>query len=387
VSSPRPHWRITVDTPSTPRMAVAGDAVVVPSFGPGRSDMLACYALDDGALRWQVPLDDFMLADAVSGVELVADADGDAVYLAQGIKVAAFAVATGALRWVVKVPPTEPFESFTLAGPPVVAGKRLLLRSRRSRLVAVERKDGALAWATDDREAASDVLVAGDVAVTRTMGAPELRAYARADGSLRWRRPGGAPVALVRGPGTDDDAPYLLVDGRFAMALDPASGDVRWQVPVDGPARAAVLGDVVVLADDGSVRGLDAGSGASRWLLDGRGPALVAPLDGVTALVVRASASSVVDVGSGKARDHAGHRVHEQDRVLDARFGAVALTVDNGIGRLGSLDSGGGLRDQLIAATTAKPGDPAPHGVLEAIVVAGGAVTLDTAHELCRYVA
>jgi len=129
----------------------------------------------------------------------------------------------------------------------------------------------------------------------------------------------------------------------------------------------------VVLADDGSVRGLDAATGAPRWVLAGRGPALVAPLDGTTALVVRATATSVVDAATGKQRDHAGHRVQEHDRVLDARTGGAIVTTDGGVARLCTLDVGGGLREQLLGEDTAGPGAPAAHGLLQAIVTADGA--------------
>ena len=384
MSAPRPRWRLRVQVPASPRIAAGGDAVLVPGFGRARRDVLACHALADGASRWEVALDDFILASALAGVELAADPDGDAVYLAQDATVACFAIATGAKRWAVRVPADPPFESFTLAGPPVIAGRRLLLRSRRSRLVALERRDGALAWAADGPPAA-DVLVVGDVAISRSMGPGEVRAHDRATGAARWTRSGVEPIALVAGSGLDDDRTYLVTDGRGVVALDASTGDPRWQTPVSGAARAAQVGSVVILADDGSVRGLDAASGAARWVLPGRGPALVAPLDGATVVVVRGAATSVLDAATGKGRDHGGLRVEAHDRVLDARGGAVALTADGGLAHLLALEASGGLRVQVIGEATARPGAPAPHGVLQAIAFAGGAVTIDTAHELCRF--
>ena len=386
MSRPRPLWQRTLQTPPSSRIAVAGDGVLATCYGPGRTDTLACFALADGEPRWQVTLDDFILADGLSGVELVTDRDGDAAYLVQDATVAAFAATTGERRWVVRVPDAPPFESFTIAGPPVVAGTRLLLRSRRSRLVALDRRDGALRFASEDREPAADVVALGGVAISRTLGVDEVRGHDLATGARLWSRPGGGEVAVVRAPGADDDGVYLWVKDGQALALEPWTGAVRWRTAVAGGARAAQIGTTLILAADDGVRALDGATGAVRWALDGRGPALVAPLDGATVLVMRAGGASVVDVASGKARAHDGHRVGEHDRVLDARPGGALITVDGGVARLCALDAGGGLRDQLVGEDAARPGAPAAHGVRQAFVTADGAVTFDTATELARFV-
>ena len=381
----KPRWRTTLQTPPSPRIAVAGDAVLVTCYGPGRTDTLACFALAGGEVRWQVELEDFILGDGLGAAELVVDRDGDAAYLVQRARVASFALATGAKRFSTMVPPEEPFEAFTIAGAPVIVGSRLLLRSRRSRLVAVDRQSGALTWKTEDHESAYDVTVFDGVAITRSLEADDLRAHDLASGAPLWNRAaGGKVVELARI--SEEGGAYLVTEDRAVVALEPRSGAGRWRVPVNGVARAAQVGSTVVLADDGAVRGFDAATGAARWQLPGRGPAVVAPLDGTTLLVVRAAATSVVDVATGAARDHDGHDLTEYDRVLDARTGAAIVTTGGGVARLCSLDSGGGLRDQAIGEQVARPGEALPHGVLQALVTADGAVTLDADHVLARFV-
>ena len=385
MSGPKPRWRTTLQTPPSPRIAVAGDAVLATCYGPGRTDTLACFALADGEVRWQVELADFILGDGLASAELVVDRDGDAAYLVQRATVASFAVTTGAKRWSTMVPPAEPFESFTIAGAPVIVGSRLILRSRRSRLVVVDRQSGALQWKTEDHDSAYDVVIADGVAITRSLEADDLRAHELASGAALWNRAAGGKVVAVARIG-DDGGTYLVTEDRAVVALEPRSGAARWRVPVNGVARAAQVGTTVVLADDGAVRAFDAATGAARWQLPGRGPALVAPLDGTTLLVVRAAATSVVDIATGTTRDHDGHELTEYDRMLDARTGAAIVTTAGGVARLCSLDSSGGLREQAIGEQVARPGEPLPHGVLQALVTADGAVTLDADHELARFV-
>ncbi len=384
MTAAKPRWRITLQTPPSPRIAVAGDSVLATCYGHGRIDTLACYALADGELRWQVELADFILGDGLGGVELVTDREGDAAYLVQDATVAAFAVATGAQRWRVRIPAEPPFESFTIAGAPVIAGTRLLLRSRRSRLVALDRRDGAIRFATDDREAAYDVVALAGVAVTRSLEGSEVRGHDLATGARLWQRPGGDGLAVARAPGDDDGVYLLRADGEL-LALEPWTGAVRWRAPAAATLRAAQIGPILVLAGDDGVRAVDAATGAPRWQVPGRGPALVAPLDGTTLLMVRADVTRALDVATGAGADHPGHRVGEHDRVIDVRPGGAIVTTDDGVARLCSLTRDG-LREQQLGDDAVRPGAPAIHGVLQAIVTADGAVTLDTARDLARFV-
>ncbi|HWU90804.1 MAG TPA: PQQ-binding-like beta-propeller repeat protein, partial [Kofleriaceae bacterium] len=189
MTSAPPRWSVALQTTPNAKFAVAGDAVVIPGYAGARSDHLFAFALADGDERWRVALDDFVLASALSGVELVGDPAGDAVYLAQDSMVACFDAATGAKRWAVQVPATPPFESFTFAHPPVVAGHQLLLLSRHSRVVSLDRRDGTLRFQTTDQDAALDLVICDDVAVTRSREAFEVRAHDLATGDAAWIYP------------------------------------------------------------------------------------------------------------------------------------------------------------------------------------------------------
>lgn len=391
MSGPTPRWRTRLQLPPSARLAVGADSVLATCYGPARTDRLASFALADGEPRWQVALDDFILADALSPVELIADPEGDAVYLAQGTMVACFAVATGAQRWAVQVPTTPPFESFTIAGPPAIVGALLLLRSRRSRLVALDRKSGGLRFATADHEPALRLVVMAGVAITRSLDAADVRAHDLATGAPLWTRPtrgdaeGDPGLRMARARDTDDAGPYLVNEDGVVVALEPRTGVVRWRVSVPGAVRAAQVGGAVVLAHDDGVRAVEAGTGTARWSQPERGSAVIAPLDGATVVAVRASATSLITIATGQVRDYPGRRVAGHDRVLDARTGAAALTTDGGVARLYALTVDG-LRELLLGEDAARPGEPAAHDVLQAAVTADGAVTLATDGALARFV-
>ncbi len=386
----QPRWRTRLMTPPAPRIALGGDSVLATCYGPARSDQLASFALLDGQPRWQVPLEQFLLADALSGAELVIDPEGDAAYLVQDATVAAFAVATGRQRWLVQVPSAPPFESFTLAGSPIIAGHDLLLRSRRSRVVVLDCRSGVVRFATADREPARDLVVTGGALISRSLAAADVRAHDLTTGEPLWTHAMAgdfetgtrvaAAIAIAHRAG---DGPYLLVDAGALLAIEPRTGAVRWRAATSGSVSFARIATAVVVADGDGVRGLDPSTGQARWTLPARG-AMVAPLDGTTAIVVAAGSTFVADGATGHQREYPGHALTEHDRVLDAGSGAAIITTDGGVARLCWLDATG-LREQQLGEDAARPGEPAPHGVVQAFLTPDGAVTLDTAHDLARF--
>jgi outer membrane protein assembly factor BamB len=387
------QWRTGTEAPLNARLALAGDALVVTNFGPARSDRLSSFALADGAERWQVPLEDFLLGSAVGGVHITAAPDGAAVYLAQDSMVASFAAATGDKRWATQVPAAEPFESFTVPHRPAFSDHRLLLLSRRSRVVALDRRDGKLLFRTDDHDPAVDLVVRGGAVITRSLEAHDVRAHDVTSGQPLWTRAMSGPFATTARLATSielasrrpDDGLYLVIDAeRALLALEARTGAVRWELPVTGLASFAFAGSRLVVADSASVRGVDPASGEVGWQQATGGLSLVAPLDAGSVLLHLAAATCTVDVATGAIREHARYTLSEQDRVLDAGPAGVVMTTDNGIARLFWRD-GDKLAEMTIGETTARPGAPAAHGVEQAILTSDGVVTFNTAHEIERF--
>jgi outer membrane protein assembly factor BamB len=384
------RWRADTHAPFGESFVVAGDAVVVTDVSDDREDVLRCFALADGAARWQVPLGEgFIVGSALGPILLGADPDGAAVYAAQGTWAASFSVADGALRWGGQVPPQEPFEAY--ARGLRVVGERLYLISRDSRLVAIDRRTGEMVFRTDDQEDAWDLKVRDGAVITRSNETSDVRAHDAQTGAPLWQR-----VLAARSPISNrleksielapDRGAYLVVDGeRALLALDPRTGAVRWVQPVVGLASFAWAGDGVVVGDSASVRGLDPATGAVRWSRPTGGLSLVAPLDDKTALLVLSTSVSTVEARTGSVHKRGRiNSLHEQDQVIDARAGLVVFTTDNGVARLYQHE-----RPRLfrlsIASLLAHVFRPGRHGVTQAAIAGRGAVTFNTAHEVERF--
>lgn len=84
------------------------------------------------------------------------------------------------------------------------------------------------------------------------------------DGTLRWKRETGCWIVSI--PFGDYAQPILanglLYSGKYG--LDPASGAVRWQMPMDATIGAVADGVIYAYTED-SVYALSASSGAIRW--------------------------------------------------------------------------------------------------------------------------
>ena len=154
-----------------------------------------------------------------------------------------------------------------------------------------------------------------------------------ANGALLWRR----PVAGERTSGAPVLADGLLLvpvdGGRRVAALDPASGEPRWQrdLPARGAARFSG-GTLLVTGTDGTVTGSSASSGARKWhrrvserdtaslTLPGGDPLAYAAgtsADGAYTLI------TALDPGSGAVRWSA--RLKGSLRVVGSEGGALFL--------------------------------------------------------------
>jgi outer membrane protein assembly factor BamB len=180
------------------------------------------------------------------------------------------------------------------------------------------------------------------------------------------------------------ERPYLAIDAGALLALDPRTGAVQWRAPAPSAVSFARAAKIVVIAGGDAVRGLDPSTGQLRWTVAAP-RALVAPLDGMTTLVVNSGSMSVIDAATGYRREYSGHPLTEHDRILDARSDAVIVTTDGGVARMCWLDASA-LREQQLGDDEARRGEPARHGVVQALLTADGAVTLDTADDLARFV-
>lgn len=140
-----------------------------------------------------------------------------------------------------------------------------------------------------------------------------------------WRPPGPATVALWQVPGEatgtpvhDDDTAYFLSHDREVVALDVATGAVRWRTDTGITRRDHLFGTSTagtalrlagdaVIAGDWDVVAFDRRSGARRWVYeapDGDGPGLflgVATADRVYAGSVDGRLYAI-DVSTGRLR-------------------------------------------------------------------------------------
>jgi outer membrane protein assembly factor BamB len=385
------YWTADTRAPLDSHIVVAGDAVLIPDLSDDRDSVLSCFAAADGSLRWQVPLEDFLVANAMGSVFAVADPEGTTVYLAHGTQMAGFSVADGAPRWNTMVPKQEPFEDFTIGTPPVVVGDRVYLLSRHCRAVAVDRRNGELVFRTDDLEQADLMTVRDGAVITRAYEDKNLAAHDAQTGDPLWKRVVTAPFQITTRLETSlrlapDTGPYLFFDERTLLALDPRSGAVRWQEPVIGLASYASAGAVVVVTDSASVRGIDPRTGAVRWRHPTGGLSFVAPLDDTTALLALQGAVCTVDAGTGAIRKHARHQLHEQDGVIEARNGLAVISTDNGIARFYWRD-GRKLVERSIGETLPRISEPrARVGITKATISRKSVFTFNHAREIHRYV-
>jgi outer membrane protein assembly factor BamB len=187
----------------------------------------------------------------------------------------------------------SPVASVPFAGPGPSAllvladGSRVAVAgSETGQMLAVDATDGTVLWsvahpgaiAVAPRGDGTRVLASWDDGARST-----LRAFDARTGALRWERPLGA----VAGPAVVAGGTVVVAHGEgihaaAAHGLDPTTGAERWLTPLPGwwdPAlEPAVSPDAVYLLDGmGTVVALDPASGGVRWrretgrpLVDGR---------------------------------------------------------------------------------------------------------------------
>jgi outer membrane protein assembly factor BamB len=145
--------------------------------------------------------------------------------------------------------------------PPLAAdASRVFAAGRGGTLRALDRATGSVVWSTSGR---TGVLSTGGGMLVLRRQDGGIEALDPASGETRWQAATGIagllPAALAEG--------RVVVAGQGAVALDAASGRTLWSADVQLISAPPVASGALVLlgADDGTLLCLDAASGVSLW--------------------------------------------------------------------------------------------------------------------------
>lgn len=382
-SGTAPSATATADPPPDAALDLEG-AADWPMFGhdaanTGRGRTAAALGADHGG-AWRAGVEGYHTLAAPSYV------DGT-VYIASGAYAYAFDARGGATRW------RRSLDALAHHYPPAVAdvdgGRTAFVVARGGtgtaeggpRLYALAAADGAVRWTADLAVTGAPTVAGGTVYVASTDGEHgHLHALDAAGGTVEWATAldGDDRSALRAAPAVAGDAVYasatLDADGEAAgalVALDAADGDVRYQVPVADPVRAAPVldgdaGDLeraFVATTGGDVVAVDAASGHRRW---------------------RTAVGDRVDVTPALAAGHLCVFADGELVGLAAEDGIPAWRAPVGYGVTTGLASGGGtvyVAGQELAAVDAADGTvrwsatvPDDDGGWGGPIVVGGAV-------------
>lgn len=181
--------------------------------------------------------------DAGSIEPLVADG----MVYSVGDSVTALDAKTGEQEWE--------FDASSQTGPTPALTKRHLLVPAGSHIVALDRDAGDEQWSISLPRPAERALTVESQVVTVPIvarrGEPSLVAYDAATGDRIWDN----PTVAARTTAIDGDRVYVtgyLQDGDTAIlrALSPADGTKLWEIELDHPDTAPVVGDDVLLVPD-----------------------------------------------------------------------------------------------------------------------------------------
>jgi outer membrane protein assembly factor BamB len=252
-------WSIPVPEPdsftTTPALVAAGDRVVVATWSPSGA---VAVGLADGRPLWQ--------AEVSGAVRAMGRAAGrtvlDTAWGTGTSRLFALDDATGEAVWEVRREPA--------AGPAIIEEDLIVLADRVPRWVeAVAPGDGSTSW-TQYRAGGywawsdgSQVFAVGD--------AGELVALDQASGEVRWAQPGLQPYWLASGDryvvGWFD---FGGGDSSFVAAASADDGHVLWSDTLNGSVDVDVIGETVILTqtranDHEWLIALDAGTGRRLW--------------------------------------------------------------------------------------------------------------------------
>lgn len=230
-------------------------------------------------------------------------------------------------------------------GLPATDNDGVVFTHSEANLVALD-ANGALRWSlAHEGLRPVEPLLVGDTVVAA--GEADVIAASRATGELRWRTSIGHERANA--PATLDGIVFVTTwEGRL-VALELATGVVRWSVTLEGPSlwRPAAAGESVVVAWDGGWGAFDAASGKAVWSEelwpDGTGsPAVLSVRGAQIAVIASGGRVDANDLGSGKPRwrtttwvdtaiDQALTVIGAHVAVPDRQGGVTVLDPDTGV--------------------------------------------------------
>lgn len=289
VSGPEPHWTYRGPGPHDGERVDGRGALPVLLTGAA----VHLLSPDSGAVLRQIPKDRHLLAaegllyrsqpDRIAVIGLGPDrvvpvpaefagsgrllgADGELLLGSGGARGDLFALSarTGAVRW------TRPAEENggLLEELYLAPGGRLLARSSRDEVVALNREDGSRLWVRPTDQALSWLVSDADSVYTARR-ANGVQAFAAADGRLRWvvESEDWRPIRPVAANG----AVYLLRDSGEVTRNIPADGQEVWscRLPfrLDGRCLPVLVGGTLFVPGPFSagVCAVDTATGAVRW--------------------------------------------------------------------------------------------------------------------------
>lgn len=249
------RWTADVDAPSRASPSVADGLVIVPSEAG-----IHAFRVDDGTVAWQ-NLD----IGQVAGTPAIVD--GLVIAASDGGTVSALRVEDGAVTWV--------HEAGGSVGTSVAAGDDLVVVGTvDGEAVALDQRTGRERWRQllDAGARVATPTVADGLVFVATLegggpGSRHVRALDPETGALVWAVDNPGDLALFPPAVLNDRAFIGGLDGSVS-AVGGASGGSIWRYEAPGPVDivAAVVDDTVFSASNGGwAFALDAATGEERW--------------------------------------------------------------------------------------------------------------------------
>jgi outer membrane protein assembly factor BamB len=245
----------------------------------GMRTLLTVLDTRTGRLRWQREVPDPAVTEP-----LVLQ---DVIYLLDGRGVlTAYTAADGRPRW--EAGGLAPGETLTAAQ---VGRETVVLRSEQG-LLALDLASGEPHWAVPREDLPGTPIVAGDVAVTATLGR-RILGLDLATGGVRWEQSNDA--AILETPQALGDLVLLSDINGVVFALGQGDGTLRWQARLGWvrPPLTALDGRLYAIAAEGRAYVLDLSRGEIVTMAPFPGPV---PLGG---LVVDGTVFAAVDERQG----------------------------------------------------------------------------------------
>ncbi|MDD5307223.1 MAG: PQQ-like beta-propeller repeat protein [Deltaproteobacteria bacterium] len=257
-------WRRETDRTEA-RVQIAGQDGLVRVAPSGQVDLID---VPSGVLRWRVSLSP---RSGGAPVVLVADhgpAPGVIVVAEEDRRLVALDLRTGEPRWRFSA---SRGGRFALRR----HGRLLYVAVGDNQLHAVDLENGSLVWRFTDRtKFLVPPAVEGDrlLACGGRPGRTDGRMYAidPYSGELRWQtRLGGGALTTPIGNGGTAIVPVRIGRRHEICALDTATGDMLWRMPCDGFAESCALmaldDSLILNSAGGEIRSLGARDGVERW--------------------------------------------------------------------------------------------------------------------------